>query len=157
MKSLFDTLNIVYCEQEKRGFLKLNAMSLSFTAAGIAFVLAALGAVVVVPLLQYRWPVERSRTPGPDWALAGALLSSSRSLSPASTASGPSRQRHAGRWITWGSTGATVLWLVASALFSWYAANFGTFNQTYGSLGAVIGFMTWLLDLSDRDPARMRT
>ena len=29
-------------------------------------------------------------------------------------------------------------------LFSWYAANFGNFNQTYGSLGAVIGFMTWI-------------
>ena len=37
-----------------------------------------------------------------------------------------------------------MLWLAASALFSWYAANFGKFNQTYGSLGAVIGFMTWL-------------
>ncbi len=56
----------------------------------------------------------------------------------------PSRQAPRWRWITWGSTGATVLWLAASALFSWYAANFGAFNQTYGSLGAVIGFMTWL-------------
>jgi len=31
-----------------------------------------------------------------------------------------------------------------SGLFSWYAANFGKFNETYGSLGAAIGFMTWL-------------
>ena len=37
-----------------------------------------------------------------------------------------------------------MLWLAASGLFSFYAANFGTFNATYGSLGAVIGFMTWL-------------
>jgi membrane protein len=29
-------------------------------------------------------------------------------------------------------------------LFSWYAANFGSYNETYGSLGAVVGFMTWL-------------
>jgi membrane protein len=48
------------------------------------------------------------------------------------------------RWITWGSAAATLFWLVASALFSWYAANFGKFNETYGSLGAAIGFMTWL-------------
>ena len=41
-------------------------------------------------------------------------------------------------------SGHTVLWLAASALFSWYATNFGKFNETYGSLGAVIGFMTWL-------------
>ena len=37
-----------------------------------------------------------------------------------------------------------MLWLAASGLFSWYAASFGKFNETYGSLGAVIGFMTWL-------------
>lgn len=36
MKSLFDTLNIVYGEKEKRRFLKLNAVSLSFTLAGIS-------------------------------------------------------------------------------------------------------------------------
>jgi membrane protein len=51
MKSLFDTLNIVYGENEKRGFLKLNAVSLSFTLAGVLFVLAALGAVVVIPVV----------------------------------------------------------------------------------------------------------
>jgi membrane protein len=35
-------------------------------------------------------------------------------------------------------------WLAMSILFSWYAANFGSYNKTYGSLGAVIGFMTWI-------------
>ena len=47
-------------------------------------------------------------------------------------------------WITWGSAAASLLWLVASALFSFYAANFGSYNATYGSLGAVIGLMTWM-------------
>jgi membrane protein len=45
MKSLFDTLNIVYDEKEKRGSIKLNVMSLTFTIAAIAFVVAALGAI----------------------------------------------------------------------------------------------------------------
>ncbi|MGY4568443.1 YihY family inner membrane protein [Bradyrhizobium sp. USDA 3256] len=57
---------------------------------------------------------------------------------------GPSREARRWRWITWGSAAAAVLWLGASALFSWYASGFGKFNETYGSLGAVIGFMTWL-------------
>jgi membrane protein len=35
-------------------------------------------------------------------------------------------------------------WIVVSIGFSWYPANFGTYNETYGSLGAVIGFMVWL-------------
>jgi membrane protein len=57
---------------------------------------------------------------------------------------GASRDAPQWRWITWGSALAALLWLGASALFSWYAANFGNFNETYGSLGAVVGFMTWL-------------
>ena len=57
---------------------------------------------------------------------------------------GPSRREPRWRWITWGSAFAAVAWLAASALFSWYASNFGSFNKIYGSLGAVIGFMTWM-------------
>lgn len=144
MKSLFDTLNIVYGEQETRGFLKLNAISLAFTVAAIGFVLVALGAVVVVPVvLNYLYlsdfadlVVRLARWPALFVCLALALACTYRF--------GPSRKAPRWRWITWGSAMATLLWLAISALFSWYAANFGRFNETYGSLGAVIGFMTWL-------------
>ena len=57
---------------------------------------------------------------------------------------GPSRSAPRWRWITWGSIFAATVWLAASALFSWYVANFGNYNRTYGSLGAIIGFMTWM-------------
>ncbi len=144
MKALFDTLNIVYGEQEKRGFFKLNAISLAFTVAGIVFVLLALAAVVAVPVvLNYLYLsnsadllIRIARWPAMFVALALAIACIYRF--------GPSREAPRWHWITWGSSAATILWLAASGLFSWYAANFGTFNQTYGSLGAVIGFMTWL-------------
>ncbi|WP_028146136.1 YihY/virulence factor BrkB family protein [Bradyrhizobium japonicum] len=144
MKSLFDTLNIVYGEQEKRGFFKLNAISLGFTVGGIVFILAALGGVVAVPVvLQYVGLsnavdilIRFGRWPALFVALALALSCIYRF--------GPSRDAPRWRWITWGSAAATLLWLAASGLFSFYAANFGSFNETYGSLGAVIGFMTWL-------------
>src|SRR5260370_10656117 len=55
----------------------------------------------------------------------------------------PSRSRP-DAYVEGRSAFATVVWLGASGLFSWYAANFGNFNKTYGSLGAVIGFMTWM-------------
>ena len=42
------------------------------------------------------------------------------------------------------ATSAAIGWLIVSILFSWYAQNFGNYNKTYGSLGAVIGFMTWI-------------
>jgi membrane protein len=144
MKALFDTLNIVYGEREKRGFLKLNAMSLGFTFVGIAFILSALAAVVVIPIiLEYLWLSSAAdllirilRWPAMFLALAIGLACIYRF--------GPSREAPRWRWITWGSVAATVMWIAASALFSFYAANFGTFNETYGSLGAAIGFMTWL-------------
>jgi membrane protein len=144
MKSLFDTLNIIYGEEEKRGFVKLNAVSLSFTVGAVVFVLAALGSIVIVPaILGYiglsdagdlllrigRWPAMYLVI-----ALALAVI----------YRYGPSREAAKWRWITWGSAIAALLWLGVSGLFSWYAANFGKFNETYGSLGAVIGFMTWL-------------
>jgi len=144
MKSLFDTLNIAYQEKEKRGFIKLNVISLCFTFGGVLFIVIALGCTVLAPvalnfiglsnaselLLRFgRWPAMFILL-----ALGLALI----------YRYGPSREAAQWRWITHGSAIASLLWLAASALFSWYAANFGKFNETYGSLGAVIGFMTWL-------------
>src|SRR5258705_7363950 len=138
MKSLFDTLNIIYSEKEKRGFIKLNALSLAFTLAGIAFVLLAIGAVVVLPVvLNYiglsnatDLLVRIGRWPALFVMLTLALSVIYRY--------GPSREKPRWRWITWGSAFAALLWLASSALFSWYAANFGKFNETYGFLSAVI-------------------
>lgn len=144
MKSLFDTLNIVYGEEEKRGFFSLNAISLAFTVAAIVFVLLALSAVVIVPVLLNFLQLSNFadllfrivRWPAMFVVLALALACIYRF--------GPSRRAPRWKWITWGSVVATILWIAASLLFSWYAANFGSFNKTYGSLGAAVGFMTWL-------------
>jgi len=48
------------------------------------------------------------------------------------------------RWVTPGGILAVVVWIVVSALFGLYAANFGSYNKTYGSLGAVVIFLVWL-------------
>ena len=57
---------------------------------------------------------------------------------------GPSPHGARWRWITPGSALASVLWIIGSALLSWYLANFGNYDATYGSLGAAIGLMTWM-------------
>ena len=56
----------------------------------------------------------------------------------------PSRDEAQWRWISWGSAFAAVTWLIVSFLFSYYTSHFGSYNKTYGSLGAVFGFMTWI-------------
>jgi membrane protein len=55
----------------------------------------------------------------------------------------PVRPPPAWRLITWGSIAATILWLIASAGFSWYVQAFGSYDKLYGSLGAVIILLFW--------------
>ena len=67
---------------------------------------------------------------------------------------GPSRDTPQWRWITWGSAFAAVAWLIASAVFSFYAANFGTFQQDLRLARRRHGLHAVDLDLEHRDPAR---
>jgi membrane protein len=144
MKAIFDALNVIYDEEEKRGFIKLNLISMLFTFAGIALVLVMVASVTVVPIvLQHvglgsgselliqigRWPVM--------FAVVVMALSVLYRY-------GPSRANAKWRWLSVGSISAAVVWMIASMAFSWYVANFGSYNATYGSLGAAIGMMMWM-------------
>jgi membrane protein len=48
------------------------------------------------------------------------------------------------RWVSPGGLLAVVIWIVASAAFAFYVANFGSYNKTYGALASVIIFLVWL-------------
>jgi membrane protein len=48
------------------------------------------------------------------------------------------------RWLTVGGAVALLVWAVASFLFGLYVANFGSYDRTYGSLGAIMAFLVWL-------------
>ncbi len=56
----------------------------------------------------------------------------------------PNVRQPAFRWVSPGGILAVVLWIVASAAFALYVASFGSYNKTYGSVGAVIVFLLWL-------------
>jgi membrane protein len=144
MKAIFDALNVVYNVEEGRSFFRLNAISLFFTLSAIVFLLAAMASVVVVPVILNYLSIRSAVAPllalG-RWPLMFFAVVLALSLI---YRFGASRADAQWRWITWGSAFAAIAWLAASLLFSWYAANFGSYNATYGSLGAVIGFMTWM-------------
>jgi membrane protein len=144
MKAQFDALNIVYGEREERSFLKLNAISLAFTAGAILFIQLALAAIAVLPyVIPYLAPtpqIERLVALG-KWPVLLLIVAIAIALI---YRYGPSHQSPQPRWLTPGSAFAAVAWLIMSVLFSWYAESFGSFNKTYGSLGAAIGFMTWI-------------
>ncbi|AYO82387.1 YihY/virulence factor BrkB family protein [Methylobacterium brachiatum] len=143
MKAMFDALNVVYEEEEKRNFFWLNIRSLTFTVGALLFIIIALNAIVVVPVVlnflglgSGAWLLAALRWPAVLLVLLAGLSVLYRF--------GPSREHARWRWVGVGSIVAGLLWLIASLLFSWYVASFGTYNETYGSLGAVIGFMTWI-------------
>ena len=144
LKSLFDALNLVYNEDEKRGLIRLNLISLAFTSATILFVLLALAAIVVVPIIINYFGLTDAANlimRIARWPLLLVVVAVGLAIV---YRYGPSRAKAQWRWITWGSAFAAVAWLALSILFSWYAANFGSYNKTYGSLGAIIGFMIWI-------------
>lgn len=143
IKALFEAMNIVYDEREKRGFIVLNLLAILFTFGAMLVGTALITAVGIVPAAlallnlgsQTDLIVRLLR-----WPVIMVLVAAGISLV---YRYGPSRERAKWRWITWGGVLATVMWVAASIGFSHYLQNFADYNATYGSLGAVIGFMIW--------------
>jgi membrane protein len=144
MKAIIDALNVVYDEKEKRSFVKLNLLSLLFTLIAIFSLMIALAAVVIAPMVFSA--IGLSSLPSLAiavlrWPLLLALVTSALA---AIYRYGPSRTEARWQWLSVGSAGAAVSWMIASVLFSWYIAHFGAYNATYGSLGAAVGMMMWM-------------
>ena len=144
IKAVFDALNVAYGEDEKRSFLQLNAISLAFTLAIIVFILVALGMIAVIPALLEavhlgavtEWVIWLGR-----WPLLLAFLLVGLGML---YRFGPSREDARWDWLSPGAVFAALTWLLASVLFSWYASNFAGYNETYGTLGAVIALLMWM-------------
>ena len=142
LKALIAGLNTAYETRENRGFVRLNLTSLGFTVGAIALAVVLIATVVDVPQLLARFGFH---------ALAGAsavrwpaLLAVSIGLLALLYRFAPARRAGRWRWITPGSALAATGWMVMSAGFSWYVGNFGHYDKTYGSLGAIVGFLTWI-------------
>jgi membrane protein len=144
MKTLMNALNIVYDEQEKRGYIKLTLAALGLTLAMVLIGVISIGLIVALP------PLVRNLGLGDTAATIVTLLRWPLLLVVALVALailyryGPSRDQPQWSWVSVGAVVATVLWVAGSALFAVYAGNFGNYNETYGSLGAVIVLMMWL-------------
>ena len=143
-KSLIEGLNIIYDEQEKRGFIKLNLVALGLTMLLVLGMILAMALVILLPALvvklglgavfnavatYLRWPL----------LFIGVMLVLALLYRYA-----PSRAQPRWRWVSWGAASATLLWTIGSIGFSIYVRNFGNYNAIYGSLGAVIILLFWL-------------
>jgi membrane protein len=143
IKSIFDALNLVYDEPEKRGLIRLNLVSLAFTAAAIVFILIAIAFIAALPAVASSQLQEAAALIAEiiRWPILFIIIAIGLAFI---YRYGPSRAEPQWRWITWGSAFASIAWIAVSIGFSWYAANFGSYNKTYGSLAAIVVFMMWL-------------
>lgn len=143
MQTLMTGLNIVYDEEERRGIFRFYATALGLTLGGILGTLIALSLIAALPaalnfiglpksvetvILLARWPL-----------LAVFVMIGLAAL----YRYGPSREKPRWQWVSWGAVVATILWLAGSVLFSWYVSSFGSYNKTYGTLGAVVILLMW--------------
>lgn len=144
MKAMFDALNVAYGEEEERGFIRLNLVSLLFTLGGIIFLLIALTALAVMPIVFSTMGLEGAWTAAIGWLRWPILLAIVVVGLSVMYRFGPSRREPKWRWVTVGGVVAGVVWLIGSGLFSFYLSNFANYNATYGSLGAVIALLIWM-------------
>ncbi|MFD1186428.1 YihY/virulence factor BrkB family protein [Pontibacter rugosus] len=142
-KSLFEGINIAYDEVNDRSFLKLNAITLLFTLAGII-----IGSLCVVLVIAFPAVIDSLGLPDvlqtvlqfARWVLLAGIIMLALALIYKVA---PYRDNPKFKWVSWGSGIATALWIIGSLLFSWYVNNFGNYNETYGPVAAVIIMMLW--------------
>ena len=144
MRGLIAALNTAYDETETRSFLKIRGLALLLTFGFILVVGLALAALVALPAIFDAVGLEsvgRAVVTVLRWPALGALVVVALSLIYRYA---PDRDEPRWRWTSWGAVVATVLWLVGSVGFSLYASNFGSYDETYGTLAGVIVLLLWL-------------
>lgn len=146
-KALMTALNITYREEEKRNFFKLNAIALLLTLGAIIGTIVTLALIVVVPTLLDSVGGNLGLGDAAQWLISvlrwPILLVLAMIAFAVLYRYGPSRRAPRWRWVSWGASGAVILWVGVSMLFSWYVSAFDSYNETYGSLGAVVILLMW--------------
>lgn len=144
MTGMMSALNIAYAKSEHRGVIRFYSTGLLLTVVAIAGGLITLMLAVVMPLVlrgliprnPARWLVLAIELP--------LLVMFAMGLMTMIYRYGPDHEKPIWKWASPGVATAAILWSVGSGLFGFYLYNFGSYDRTYGSLGAVLVLLTWL-------------
>ncbi|MCO6188630.1 YihY/virulence factor BrkB family protein [Rhizobium sp. L1K21] len=144
IKALFEAMNVAYGETEKRSFIRLNLITFGFTLGALVVLIILITGIAVVPAAvsligPAGWIDEAVRLA--RWPIVLAVIAVGISLL---YRFGPSREQAKLRWLSWGAVFSVAVWLLSSVLFSYYLENYGNYNATYGTLGALIGSVAWI-------------
>lgn len=142
VSSLVQGINAIHGAPERGGFWH-QILSLLLTFALVVVAIVALMAVIVAPILLAFLPLAGLAGIVAElvrWAVALGSLVMAFGLLYRYGPNGEVSQA----WITPGSITVVLLWLAASAGFTVYVSNFASYNEIYGSIGAVMAMMMWL-------------
>lgn len=143
--SIITALNIAYEEKETRGFVRVTLLALIMTIGAVFLAVLAGGAIALLAGLQEMLPGL-----GPAGAAIGKIITYVLLAAAAAAAAAtvyryaPARDKPKWTWITPGSVGFAILWVLLTLGFGFYVSKFGNYGATYGSLSAVVVLLTWL-------------
>jgi membrane protein len=141
--TLITALNIAYEEEEKRSLLRFQLAAMAMTLGTVVFAIVALTMIALVPALIGFLPFPEAWKTGVSlvrWPILGVLVAIGLA---AVYRFAPARTKPKWRWVSWGASLATGLWILGSVAFSVYVSKFGNYDKTFGSLGAVVILLTW--------------
>lgn len=140
--------NAVYAVEEGRSFWRLRPQQLGMTLLMVLLLaLLLIGLVVTGPLAEaIGGAVGAGSTAVTVWGIAKwpVMVLVVAFMIAVLYYWAPNVQQPGFRWISPGSIVAVLAWIAASAAFGLYVANFGSYSDTYGSLGGMIVFLLWL-------------
>ena len=142
-KSILGALNLAYEEREKRSFISFQLTAFAMTLCGMVAVAIGIALLVLLPAVESFLGISEGAQVLARLASFGMLVFFVLLALSMLYRFGPSRRSASWHWVTPGAILATVMWLAASALFSYYVGHLATYDATYGPLGAVIGVMMW--------------
>ena len=144
MGSLMEGLNVAYDEEETRGFIARTLWTLALTVFLIVGLILGLLAALAVPAILGFIAL-------PDWletllALLRWIVLALMTVGGLAVLYryGPSRDNAEWKWLSPGAIAASVIWIAASVGFSIYVSNFGSYNESFGSMAGVIILLMWL-------------
>ncbi len=143
MASLMQGINVAYDEDEDRGFIKLKFVTFGLTLFLMLGLLIALMAMLALPAalaLLDLGPVVEGLATLVLWTAVLALTICGLSVLYRYA---PSREEAEWKWASVGAVVACLVWIIASAGFAFYVSNFGSYNESFGTLAGVIVLLMW--------------
>jgi len=136
---LIEGLNIAYDEEESRGFFERRALALGFTLLFLTLVAAVVGVITVATGVVSDGVAIAALIVG--WLIVAVLFALFLAVLYRYA---PNRDEPQWAWVSPGSLVAVVGWTIMTVGFGFYVSRFGSYNETYGSLGAIVVTLTWM-------------